>query len=139
MKIIAIAAMGALGAFTACSSPEENSRLEKYRWEKRVILHDHAPEKVLELTAAERKKFQERDLVFLKANDELRERFDFAGEKASFILIGKDGEEKAKQSGSLNLAPWFDLIDTMPMRQREMSDSDESEEDRDERKFSRDE
>jgi hypothetical protein len=51
-------------------------------------------------------------------------RAEYVGSDAQsiFILIGKDGGEKARQTGELNLQAFFDLIDTMPMRQQEMRD-----------------
>ena len=39
---------------------------------------------------------------------------------AVFILIGKDGGEKARQHGTLDLEKWFSLIDEMPMRRQEI-------------------
>jgi hypothetical protein len=41
-------------------------------------------------------------------------------ERAVFILIGKDGGEKARQFGTLDLEKWFSLIDEMPMRRQEI-------------------
>ena len=38
----------------------------------------------------------------------------------TFILIGKDGGEAARCSGTLELKKWFALIDEMPMRRAEM-------------------
>jgi len=38
----------------------------------------------------------------------------------TFVLIGKDGGEAARSSGTLNLEKWFALIDEMPMRRAEM-------------------
>jgi hypothetical protein len=35
-------------------------------------------------------------------------------------LIGKDGGEAARCSGTLDLEKWFALIDEMPMRRAEM-------------------
>ncbi len=52
--------------------------------------------------------------------DKLRQRFEVAEGTLTAILIGKDGGLKHKQSGSIDLAEIFALIDTMPMRQREM-------------------
>jgi len=37
-----------------------------------------------------------------------------------FILLGKDGNEKARQYGTLDLVKWFALIDEMPMRRQEV-------------------
>ena len=52
----------------------------------------------------------------------LRHRFKLnsAKEKSQYILIGKDGGEKARQQGALNLVNWLDLIDQMPMRRDEI-------------------
>ena len=38
----------------------------------------------------------------------------------TFVLIGKDGGEAARCSGTLDLEKWFALIDEMPMRRVEM-------------------
>lgn len=68
----------------------------------------------------------------LRLSDEqvasLRKQYRLAGEQAQtvFILIGKDGGEKARQSKRLDLAPWFALIDQMPMRRREMEEKRKS-------------
>lgn len=40
--------------------------------------------------------------------------------RAVFLLIGKDGGEKARQSDALDLKRWCVLIDQMPMRRQEM-------------------
>jgi hypothetical protein len=43
-----------------------------------------------------------------------------------FILIGKDGGEKARCHGTLDLEKWFVLIDGMPMRRAEIQDRTKS-------------
>ena len=45
------------------------------------------------------------------------------GNKFSILLIGKDGEEKARFVEPLSMCVFFDLIDSMPMRQNEISES----------------
>jgi hypothetical protein len=46
-----------------------------------------------------------------------------AGETRSvFILIGKDGGEKARSHNALDLEKWFALIDAMPMRRADIED-----------------
>jgi hypothetical protein len=51
----------------------------------------------------------------------VRRRFDLQGREAQLLLIGKDGEMKARQSGAmLDLERVFELVDSMPMRQAEM-------------------
>jgi hypothetical protein len=52
--------------------------------------------------------------------EKLRQRFEVAEGMLTAILIGKDGGQKLRQSGSIDLPEIFALIDTMPMRQREM-------------------
>jgi hypothetical protein len=42
--------------------------------------------------------------------------------RPTFILIGKDGREKARRHDTLDLDAWFALIDTMPMRRAEIRD-----------------
>jgi hypothetical protein len=53
---------------------------------------------------------------------QLRKEFRLATDetRAIFLLIGKDGGEKARQSGALDLKQWCALIDQMPMRRQEM-------------------
>lgn len=52
----------------------------------------------------------------------LREKLELSAREtnALFILIGKDGGEKARQRGTLKLASWFTLIEGMPMRRDEI-------------------
>ncbi|MCU0752541.1 MAG: DUF4174 domain-containing protein [Akkermansiaceae bacterium] len=50
-----------------------------------------------------------------------------AGESRQvFILIGKDGGEKARSHGTLDLEKWFALIDGMPMRRAEIRDQEKN-------------
>jgi hypothetical protein len=50
----------------------------------------------------------------------LRKRFSVKQGTFTVILIGKDGGEKLRREEGANLGEIFGLIDTMPMRQREM-------------------
>ena len=51
----------------------------------------------------------------------VRRRFDLQGPEVQLLLIGKDGEMKARQSGAmLDLEGVFELVDSMPMRKAEM-------------------
>jgi hypothetical protein len=43
-----------------------------------------------------------------------------------FILIGKDGGEKARCQDAIDLDKWFALIDAMPMRRAEIRDQAKS-------------
>lgn len=52
--------------------------------------------------------------------EELRRRFGVGRGALTVVLIGKDGGVKLQQSGPVALSDIFGLIDSMPMRQREM-------------------
>lgn len=57
------------------------------------------------------------------ANRELRKRFDVTKRRGlTVILIGKDGTEKARWKQRVDPNVIFDIIDQMPMRQREMDE-----------------
>jgi hypothetical protein len=50
----------------------------------------------------------------------LRQRLGMAPGAFTVVLVGKDGGVKLQQSGPVALSDIFGLIDSMPMRQREM-------------------
>ncbi len=52
--------------------------------------------------------------------DTLRSVFAVAPDQFMVILVGKDGDEKLRQSTPLSAERLFDTIDAMPMRRREM-------------------
>jgi len=52
--------------------------------------------------------------------EDLRQRFGITRGTFAVVLIGKDGTVKLKREGPAALTDIFALIDTMPMRQREM-------------------
>ena len=113
--------------------------LDPYRWKRRLIIASIPPgEARAQLTAslaAKRAEIAERDLQVIDVSPgsaripgtvrldpqqttALRERLKLSAREtnAVFILIGKDGGEKARQRGTLKLASWFALIDGMPRR-----------------------
>ena len=117
--------------------------LESYQWKNRLILasvpSNYDRDKLAAVLLSNRSKLDERNLVVLNVSlglaqipgtvrldprqtNTLREKFKLNASKTtpSFVLIGKDGGEKARQMGDLNLALWLDLIDEMPMRQNEL-------------------
>lgn len=49
----------------------------------------------------------------------VRRRLGLQGQAPQLVLIGKDGGEKARQSGTFDLLGVFALIDAMPMRRSE--------------------
>jgi hypothetical protein len=50
----------------------------------------------------------------------LQQRFSITSGQFTVVLVGKDGAEKLRQESAVNLAKIFSLIDSMPMRQREI-------------------
>jgi hypothetical protein len=114
--------------------------LEEYRWKNRLIVfawpvdRDSAPLKMLHTTHG--KAIKDRDIRWIEVSEQptsldfthrpakakaLRKKLKLA--PGDFVLIGKDGGVKARQSGELDLLAWFRLIDSMPMRQRDMRES----------------
>lgn len=93
--------------------------LSKYQWKNRVILlnaptaEDPAYRAQFDAFSERETDMNERDLVVIS---------QFGSEAFSARLIGKDGGRKWKQTEPLNLDELFALIDSMPMRQAEMSD-----------------
>lgn len=117
--------------------------LDSYRWKSRVIIASLPPgearDQLTASLAANGAELDERDLKVVdvspgsaripgtvrldpKQATALREKLQLSERetKAVFILIGKDGGEKARQRGTLKLASWFTLIDAMPMRRDEI-------------------
>lgn len=112
--------------------------LEPWLWKNRLLLVQGADQSIRELLSKELANLKERDLIVLNLSSQgpampqqvaltaqekeaLRKRFQTASsEKAIFILVGKDGTEKARQTSRLSLAQFFALIDTMPMRKAEI-------------------
>lgn len=52
--------------------------------------------------------------------DSMRNRFKAPRQKFTLILVGKDGGTKLKRHAQTSLKEVFELIDSMPMRQKEM-------------------
>jgi hypothetical protein len=50
----------------------------------------------------------------------LRDRFSVKQGQFLVVLIGKDGGEQLRRAGGVDITEIFSLIDSMPMRQREM-------------------
>ncbi|MBC2601528.1 DUF4174 domain-containing protein [Puniceicoccus vermicola] len=119
----------------------DSSPLKSYEWKNRIIVY-RLPDKELpdleKTIKADEEGIRDRDLIFLRlgtrpdipshhelspeAIQELTERFhlDIDSPQPVFLLIGKDGGEKDRQTEDFDLREWFDRIDSMPMRQQEM-------------------
>jgi hypothetical protein len=123
--------------------------LEAYRGLHRLIVVSLPPgpsaEEVTTTLVKQRKQIEERDLKIIDVSEgkhrvsnamrlpteqtiTLRKQLNLGtGEtRPIFILIGKDGGEKARCHGVLNLDKWFAIIDAMPMRRAEIQDQRKS-------------
>jgi hypothetical protein len=116
--------------------------MESYVWNKRPLLVV-APDPESPTVRAQRAAladavtgFRARDMVLIEVLDQavwidgvkakrddaaaLSKRYDVAEAETAVLLVGKDGGVKQRRSGVLEPRDLFGLIDTMPMRQREM-------------------
>jgi hypothetical protein len=64
-----------------------------------------------------------------RAADSLRKDFSIKPGQMTVVLIGKDGGENLPRGSQAGLNEIFSLIDSMPMRQREMRERRGSESD----------
>lgn len=119
------------------------SPLDAFLWKNRILVisltedSPNAARTVSKSLTKSKAAATERDLVVLdlsktahdfplvskltpEAREELRSHLQIESKSEdTFILIGKDGGEKARQQGDLDLKKLFALIDTMPMRKQE--------------------
>ena len=130
------------GAATMTTAAEP---LERYRWQNRIIVvfADLAPRRAfdrqLALLAEDPDALAERDLIVVTTDDDrvgisgakpadptptdLRRAYDVPPDRFAVLLIGKDGGVKLRSDQPVPLADVNALIDTMPMRRREMRSS----------------
>jgi effector-binding domain-containing protein len=108
--------------------------LEDYRWENRLLLVFESGE------TPERREFEtrleqhaegvvDRDLLMIPVGGEggawdnaaqISRRFNAADADFLVLLVGKDGTEKKRWTSVPSIEEIFEIIDAMPMRQREM-------------------
>ncbi|MEM9146850.1 MAG: DUF4174 domain-containing protein [Pseudomonadota bacterium] len=121
MRRTAAKLLAALMPFSAAATP-----LEPLRWEARPILvfaEEGDPRLAEQLSRFEldRADLDERENVVIvdtEPGSALRQRFRPAA--FTVILVGKDGGEKFRRNDLVNPDELHALIDTMPMRRREM-------------------
>lgn len=98
-----------------------NADLSPYLWKNRVmaLVDDQSLQKQQLLFNAYKKDFKERKMIFymIKKSDSL-----FKGRNERFFLLGKDGTIKAASREPFKPKEIFQLIDSMPMRMREMKE-----------------
>ena len=105
--------------------------LTQYLWKRRVVLSfsdaKSAPERILLLKQIEQYQceFDDRQMVHIDliagSSDHqlLSRQFSVPNKEFNLVLLGKDGDVKLLTSQP-SLANLLTLIDTMPMRQREL-------------------
>ena len=125
------------------SGVASSADLERFQWKNRLLLV-FSPDRIdagfqeISRELEERQgDFQDRDMILFQVFEEgqssageetlspekvreLRRRFNIRPGRVTMILIGKDGGVKLKREHRIGLQEIFDLIDSMPMRQREM-------------------
>ena len=146
VKALAAVALGLAGCRFAGTATSDH--LEPYRWKNRLLLvcaplpndarfialeyEISAGEAgaldrdllVLRLFASGPSRAGERALSQSEA-DAIRRRFSVGPSDFAVILVGKDGGEKKRWNGFVEMREVFALIDTMPMRKKEIEKAQE--------------
>lgn len=145
MRLLAIAFLAMFSSLplASCADADVERLMQEYWWQNRVLLvfspdAGYAPYQqqnaMLDKHSAA---WKERDLVIwrfvrnesVSVDGEAKvnmgtpmfyEYFDVSPDSFTVLLIGKDGEEKLRQSDVVSKNALTELIDAMPMRQREM-------------------
>ena len=132
-----------VGTMVAQANGQDKIRLKDYQWKHRLILAfspsaQHPGHKALEKEiAVQAEEVIDRDILVFHiletgeiklgesplqtgSGDYLRKSFSIRPGTFTVLLIGKDGGVKPRREGGVELDEILSLIDTMPMRQREM-------------------
>jgi len=114
----------------------DDSLLGPYRWKNRILVvfntGDEFKVSQKEILEQDIPGLLDRDMIILGLGGvhepykidstldlgELREAHDLGG--SSIALFGKDGSVKARWDRTVSISELFDIIDSMPMRRREM-------------------
>ncbi|MEO1693625.1 MAG: DUF4174 domain-containing protein [Pseudomonadota bacterium] len=138
---VGVAAAAVLGASIA-ASPTESAAFGGYQWKKRpLIIFAPANDTAAwlqqrTLLTSRRRGLRERDMVVIavlgdrvttlvgrgpgRSAAALRRRFGVDKDRFRVLLVGKDGGVKLASSAPVSTKRLFGLIDSMPMRRREM-------------------
>jgi len=145
MKRILLTAL-LLGLTAGPADARPKADIEQYQWENRLLLvfapsdQDAAYQNLKARLQASTRELLDRDLLVfhlfaqgqgwveetLVSEDSVRslyQEYDIRVGTLTVVLIGKDGGEKMRQTHGFDLQSIFDRIDAMPMRQREMRQS----------------
>jgi hypothetical protein len=132
-----------VGTMAAQGNGQDKIRLKDYQWKNRLILafspstKDKGYRAFAKDIALQAEEVIDRDLLVFHiletgeirlgetslptgSGNYIRESFSIRPGRFTVLLIGKDGGVKLRREGGVELGEIFSLIDTMPMRQREM-------------------
>lgn len=127
-----------LPAALVLAAPQASAPVDAMRWEERVLLvfapqeRDAALSKQRKIVGADGDGFRDRELRVVEVVGEsvagardyaprLRQRYRIASNEFAAVLVGKDGAVKLRTNRPIDTAQLFTTIDSMPMRQREMT------------------
>jgi hypothetical protein len=128
--------------------PMDVNNLKQYQWQNRLLFlfatsaEDPAFQSLSREVNQNLDGIRDRDLLVFRVLSEglsllgpqeispeeaarLRRRFGISPGAFTVVLVGKDGGVKLKRSGQIALSDIFGLVDSMPMRRREMRTKDE--------------
>ncbi len=123
--------------------PQRTLDLSTYTWKNRLLLvfapreQDETFQNFIEKLQGQEDQMTDRDLIIFSIFESgesrlgdssidphsaasLRDRFSIPPGQFMVVLVGKDGGEKLRRNSDVELKEIFSLIDSMPMRQREM-------------------
>ncbi len=133
-----------LASIRAVADPETFS-LDRYQWRKRVLVvggrgqDEQEMQDQLEGVSTTRDAFEERDMALVVLRNDaastagdrvltgeevaaVRAALDIPTDSFAVRLVGKDGTVKLSRAGAVAMPDIYALIDSMPMRQREMEE-----------------
>ena len=136
-----------LDSVQAYADTEELFTLDRYRWQKRVLLINAGDDDDVEFVLQARDnnasldEFEARDMVLVRLLDSpnatagqralssreveaIRASQGLSANDFCVVLLGKDGGVKMKRSSVTPMHDIYALIDTMPMRRQEMRRAD---------------
>ncbi len=144
--ILSVGTMGVSLFYNPVIVMAQNNPLESYRWENRLLLvfipkvDDARLNSIKQAINSVDCEFKDRDLLLgIFASDApgrigernisaydvavLRAKYEIKSNQFAVILIGKDGQPKSELSEVPEIEQIFERIDSMPMRQQEMSEN----------------
>lgn len=147
MRILLLSLIGcSIAGYLAAEFASQDVSMDEFKWKNRIILMsapssedpglieqiNHLAGKQAELTDRDLRIIQilgdgqsliDDNLLSGKSAAAMKVQFGITGEVFQILLIGKDGAVKLNSYDPVSAHRLFSLIDSMPMRQREMRGS----------------